>query len=276
MSAARTAPPRLAALEVDMAFGGNNALENVTLELAAGAWHGLIGPNGSGKSTVLNVLSGVYLPTGGRVVHDGSDITRSKPRARARHGIVRSFQHPLLARSLSLADNVRLGLSARRGRNGIEVDDALEMLGIGDLAGQLPLEAPYGARKLAEIARACVAGPTVLLLDEPAAGLSAEERTELIEALRRIRRQLPDTAVCLVEHDVALVSAVTDTMTVLHSGKVLCSGDPGTVLADPRVAEVYLGTGGRRDADTTVPAGASAGSSTGTASGRTTTIEEML
>lgn len=235
--------PRLAAVEVDMDFGGVRALQDVNLDLHAGGWHGLIGPNGSGKSTVLNVLSGVYLPVGGRVLHDGADITRRKPRFRARHGIVRSFQHPLLAPSLSLADNVRLGLSARRGRPGPDVDAALGILGLSGLAGQLPLEASYGARKLAEIARACVAAPTVLLLDEPAAGLSAEERVELVEALGRLREELPDTAVCLVEHDVALVRAVVDTMTVLHTGRVLCSGEPGAVLTDPRVAEVYLGRG---------------------------------
>lgn len=233
----------LVARDIDMTFGGNKALSAVTLALPPGEWHGLIGPNGSGKSTILNVISGVYLPTAGTVMHEGVDITGHKPRRRARTGIVRSFQHPLLAKSLSLADNVALGLSARRrGTSGLDVAEALEVLGIDQFAEALPEEAPYGARKLAEIARACVAGPRVLLLDEPAAGLSAEERVELVTALRRLRAQLPDAAVCLVEHDVALVRSVVDRMTVLHTGQVLRSGDPATVLADERVAEVYLGT----------------------------------
>ena len=239
-----TAPAGLVAHEVDMTFGGNKALSEVSLALMPGAWHGLIGPNGSGKSTLLNILSGVYLPTAGSVRLDGQDITRHKPRRRARAGIVRSFQHPLLARSLSLADNVKLGLTARRrrGTRGMAVGDALALLGIDGYAEALPLEAPYGARKLAEIARACVASPHVLLLDEPAAGLSAEERIELVDALHRLRTELPETSVCLVEHDVALVRAVADQMTVLHTGRVLCSGDPAEVLADERVAEVYLGS----------------------------------
>ena len=236
-------PAGLVARDIDMTFGGNKALTGVTLALPPGEWHGLIGPNGSGKSTILNVISGVYLPTAGQVLHDGHDITRHKPRRRARAGIVRSFQHPLLAKSLSLADNVALGRNARRrGATGLDTGEALEFLGIARFAEVLPEEAPYGARKLAEIARACVAGPRVLLLDEPAAGLSAEERTELVTALQRLRGQLPDTAVCLVEHDVALVRSVVDRMTVLHTGQVLVDGDPATVLADERVAEVYLGT----------------------------------
>lgn len=235
---------RLFAQSVTLAFGGVRALNDVSLELGEGNWTGLIGPNGSGKSTLLNVLSGVYRPQDGDVQLDGQRITASAPRTRARMGIARTFQHPQLAGTLTIAENVDLGRDLRRRRSSGPVPatgDVLDLLGILDHGAQLPSVVPYGVRKLAEVARAIASGPAFLLLDEPAAGLSAAERHELIEALARLRDRRPEVAVCLVEHDVALVSAVVDRVAVLDIGKVLTTGATAEVLADPRVRDVYLG-----------------------------------
>lgn len=236
--------------EIGMRFGGVKALDGAGVEFASGPWLGLIGPNGSGKSTLLNVLSGVYLPTGGSVSFAGRDITRISPRRRAMLGIVRTFQHPQFAHSLTLAENVasgatlglrRMGQSRRRDAAMGRARAALEAFGCADYADSLANEAPYGVRKIAEVARAAAAHPTVLLLDEPAAGLSAEERVELVEALRGFAGRHPDTAVCLVEHDVALVRSLCDRLAVLNAGRVLHSGQTEAVLQNDAVRSAYLG-----------------------------------
>jgi branched-chain amino acid transport system ATP-binding protein len=234
----------LVAKAVTLSFGGVRALDEAFLELGEGSWTGLIGPNGSGKSTLLNVLSGVNRPQGGEVLLHGESITRSQRRARARLGIARTFQHPQLADTLTIAENVDLGRDLRRRRSSGPVPataDILDLLGILGHGAQLPAVVPYGVRKLAEVARAIASGPSFLLLDEPAAGLSAAERSELIEALGRLRERRPEVAVCLVEHDVALVSAVVDQVVVLDVGRVLTTGATAEVFADPRVRDVYLG-----------------------------------
>jgi branched-chain amino acid transport system ATP-binding protein len=238
-------PAVLAARGVTLAFGGVCALDEVSLELSEGEWTGLIGPNGSGKSTLLNVLSGVYRPQAGQVVLQGRTITRAQPRKRARLGVARTFQHPQLAATLTVAENVDLGrdLRRRRRKGPVPTPDVLDLLGILQHGASLPETVPYGVRKLAEVARAIASGPAFLLLDEPAAGLSAVERHELIEALRRLRQRRPEVSVCLVEHDVSLVSAVVDRVAVLDVGRVLTVGATEEVFADPRVRDVYLGRG---------------------------------
>ncbi|WP_127479902.1 ABC transporter ATP-binding protein [Nocardioides pantholopis] len=230
-----------------MRFGGVVALNSVDLVLDAGDHLGLIGPNGSGKTTLLNVLSGVYLATSGSIRMDDVELVRRRAGERSRRGIVRTFQHPQMAESLTLHENVQAGerLGRRRGTKsttpGRRSSELLELFGCAEYAHLLPREAPYGAVKLAEVARAAAAEPRLLLLDEPAAGLSAEERTELVAALRRYRDARPDLALCLVEHDVSLVSAVCDRLLVLNAGTMIAQGDPGTVLADSRVRDAYLG-----------------------------------
>ena len=239
----------LAASDIEMAFGGVKALDGVALHLAEGSWTGLIGPNGSGKTTMLNVLSGVYEANAGRIVLQGKDMTGQRPQAVARAGVVRTFQHPQLATSLTLQENVELGLdllrmrgvALSRGEQRDAVADALGEFGCARFANLLPDQAPYGARKAAEIARAIVARPKVLLLDEPAAGLSREERTELVRSLQALARRMPRLAVCLVEHDVQLVAATCSRLQALNFGKVIAVGPTHNVLADPQVREAYLG-----------------------------------
>ncbi|MFT4262232.1 MAG: ATP-binding cassette domain-containing protein [Nocardioides sp.] len=234
-----------------MRFGGVAAVDKVDISLAPGDHLGLIGPNGSGKTTLLNVISGVYLAHEGTLELRGQSIVRRGAGQRARSGIVRTFQHPQLAPSLTLMENVLLGerLGRRRHRRGSgprarfgqRSRELLDMFGCADFQHELPGAAPYGAGKLAEVARAAAAAPSLLLLDEPAAGLSSEERGELVTALGAFRAAHPETAVCLVEHDVPLVSAVCDRLLVLNAGQPLSEGVPDVVLSDPRVRDAYLG-----------------------------------
>lgn len=241
----------LEATGIDMSFGGNKALSDVSIYLRRAQWTGLIGPNGSGKTTLLNVLSGLYLPSGGQVKLEGVDVTKKSPRKLARAGIVRTFQHPQFAPTLTVMENVLLGSDLRRRRIGLpkktftELNERawhlLEVFGAAEFAGHTPLEAPYGVRKIAEIARAVLADPAVLLLDEPAAGLSREERSEFIDSLRVVRTESPNLAVCLIEHDVRLVAAACENMQALNFGKVLARGTSDEVLDNDAVKEAYLG-----------------------------------
>jgi ABC-type branched-subunit amino acid transport system ATPase component len=242
----------LHATGVNISFGGVKALNDVHLDLSPGVWTGLIGPNGSGKTTLLNILSGVYTPDSGQLAINGVELGSVGVSGRSRAGIVRTFQHPQLADTLTLEENVRLGLDlrARRGLGSLDrgagsraVADQLERFGCATYARHLPAQAPYGARKMAELARAAVAKPAVLLLDEPAAGLSRQERLELVAALQSMQATEPEMAACLVEHDVGLVAAVCRRMQALNFGRVIAVGSSDEVLADPEVREAYLGRG---------------------------------
>jgi len=245
----------LKATGIDMAFGGVKALDGVSIQLSRGRWTGLIGPNGSGKTTLLNVLSGLYRPSAGTIVLEGADVSGARPRTLSRRGVVRTFQHPQFAEGLSIFDNVLLGADLRR-RRGLqtvskrELEDRavhlLEVFGCWAFAEHVPSEAPYGGRKLAEIARAVLADPVVLLLDEPAAGLSREERAELVDSLKVIRTESPQLAVCLIEHDVRLVAAACETMQALNFGKVIAVGASEDVLANEDVKQAYLGKSAAR------------------------------
>jgi branched-chain amino acid transport system ATP-binding protein len=247
----------LVAHGITMRFGGNTALDDVGLTLPRGQWTGLIGPNGSGKTTMLNVLSGIYVPESGRTTLDGVEIQSLRPGPRSRLGVVRTFQHPQLAESLTMWENVLLGVDLRRSRDRrgrvassedpiVVARRVVDIFGFTAYADHVPAQAPYGVRKIAEIARAMLASPKVLLLDEPAAGLSREERRELIGALKVIRDARPDMAVCLVEHDIRLVASVCPTIQVLNFGKVLASGTSSDVLQDQSVIEAYLGKSAAR------------------------------
>ncbi|MBB4663878.1 ABC transporter ATP-binding protein [Conexibacter arvalis] len=233
---------------VCMRFGGVHALREVDVALAPGRRLGLIGPNGSGKTTLLNVLSGVYRASAGAIRFGERPIERLGPGARARLGIVRTFQHPQLAASLTIAENVRLGAAlGRRVRGSSAAEEAarseaaLERFGCAAYAEGLPDEVPYGVRKMAEVARGAAADPAVLLLDEPAAGLSREERAELIAAIEAYCGDHPQVAVCLVEHDVPLVTALCPELLVLAAGQALASGPAEEVVRDEQVRVAYLG-----------------------------------
>ncbi|MEU8437534.1 ABC transporter ATP-binding protein [Streptomyces sp. NPDC029216] len=246
---------------VGVRFGGVRALDGVDLGVRAGEVCGLIGPNGAGKTTLFDVVSGIRRPDRGRLLLDGADVTRRSPVWRARHGMRRTFQRRQLFGQLSVADNVLvaqewrgggggpaadlLALPARRARERVRRERAARVLadcGLGELGASSAGGLPVGLARMAELARAVADGPRVLLLDEPASGLSGAERELLARVVRRLARE-EGCAVLLVEHDVAFVMEVCARVVVLDLGTVLAEGTPAGVRADPRVREAYLGTG---------------------------------
>lgn len=240
----------IAARSVDMNFGGVKALSGVSIALTRGVTTGLIGPNGSGKSTLLNVLTGVYRQSAGSVEFEGQDISRKSPRSRALLGVGRTFQHPQVAASLTIRENIDVATRSRPQPAGaLSTDEAIEMFGITPYRYALPATAPYGVLKLLEIARAVVRAPKVLLLDEPAAGLNHAERQELISSLRRYR-DTSSTAVCLIEHDVDLVRNLCPELVVLETGQLIAQGPTGDVLQDERVRAAYLGDSAAKEETT--------------------------
>lgn len=242
----------LCASGVSFGYGRLAALDGVDLELPAGQRRALIGPNGAGKTTLLGVLAGTIRPTRGRIAFAGRDITTLGPARRARLGLARTFQTPALCGSLTALDNVILGAARTRPpartrwqpRAGRAVSLAalrqLDTLGLAHVATTLAGQLGHGQRRLLEIGVALVARPRLLLLDEPAAGLSDVDLRRLLSCLARLPEQM---SVLLVEHHMDVVAAVADQVTVLHQGRVLAHGTPARVHADPKVAEVYLGTG---------------------------------
>jgi branched-chain amino acid transport system ATP-binding protein/branched-chain amino acid transport system permease protein len=238
-------------------FGGVVALDDVSLDVAPGTVHAIVGPNGSGKTTLLNLVSGFYRLDAGTIALDGRDITRSSPSARARAGIGRTFQTPRVIRTLSALDNVMVGSSALKDSTAPELilrlprawreerrrrEQARELLAFVGLAHRADVKAvdlPHGQQRLLEIARALAASPRMLLLDEPAAGLSLGELDrlgELIGALRATR-----LTVIVVEHHIDLVREAADAVTVLDRGLTIALGSPAEVFALPAVRASYLG-----------------------------------
>ena len=248
--------PLLAVDRLVKRFGGLEAVNQVGFEVAAGEIVGLIGPNGAGKSTLFNLITGVLASDGGTVSFLGQDITRSSQRRIAKAGVARTFQHVKLRSSMSLLDNVLLGsyLRTRTGflggalrldrgeeaRARFEALRQLERVGLGadpyDLAGNLPL----GRQRILEVARALAADPALIILDEPAAGLSRPEKLALAELLRALRQE--GVTVLLVEHDVDFVMGLVDRIVVMDFGSKLVEGTPAAVRTDPRVQEAYLGS----------------------------------
>jgi branched-chain amino acid transport system ATP-binding protein len=248
--------PLLQIDRVSRLFGGVAALQDVSFVVPAGAVTGLIGPNGSGKTTLMNIISGVDAPTAGSVLLDGAPIQLLPPHTLARRGVARTFQHIRLIPDLSAAQNVALAMHApfagafdillrlprlRR----VESDRRaravalLEQVGAGRHTDTPAGDLSYGDRRRVEIARALASSPRLLLLDEPAAGMSHVER----RALRGLISSLPGlgVAVLLVEHDMDLVMGVCDEIHVLNQGAAIASGRPDMVRANPRVIEAYLG-----------------------------------
>jgi branched-chain amino acid transport system ATP-binding protein len=236
----------LSAAGLTCRFGRLAALDGVDLDLAVGERRAVIGPNGAGKSTLVNLLTGTVRPSGGRITFAGRDITTAHPARRARLGIARTFQTPALADSLTALDNVIIGArrqpGPRREGGALYAVRQLAILGIARTAHTPAGRLSHGQRRLLEIAVALAARPRLLLLDEPAAGLTDSDLPRLLDCLHR----LPDrVTVLLVEHHMDVVTAVATTVTVLHHGRVLATGTPTAVATNPKVAEVYLGTGER-------------------------------
>jgi branched-chain amino acid transport system ATP-binding protein len=253
--ATRAVPLRVDRLA--LSFGGIQVLQDIALELRPGEITGLIGPNGAGKTSFFNCLTGLYSPQQGSIRLGDLRLEGIAPPGRAALGFSRSFQHVALCPELSVVENVMIGLDrqsaagwldaflplargrAERARHRELALAALARLGIAQLADESPTQLPPGVLRLAEIARAIAGAPRVLLLDEPAAGLNSVETHELSQALKRLRS--PQLVLVVVEHDMDLIMDVCDTIHVLNVGRLLASGNPASVRANPDVVRVYLG-----------------------------------
>jgi branched-chain amino acid transport system permease protein len=250
-------PPMLRADNVTMRFRGLKALDDVTLTVAEGEIRGIVGPNGSGKTTLFNVISGLYRPTGGRVEFRGQDMTGRSPYRLARAGMSRTFQNLRLFGDLTVEENVLVALDRSRtlaswryllGPLGIlrrdrelhrQAREVLERYGLTGFAALPPKSLPYGIQRRVEIARAVAAAPSLLLLDEPAAGLNGEEVRQLSEIVRSIRDS--GVTVLIIEHNMGLVMSLCERVTVLAGGRVIAEGVPAEVARTPAVIEAYLG-----------------------------------
>jgi branched-chain amino acid transport system permease protein len=230
-------------------FGGLKAVDNVDIDVRRGGVHALIGPNGSGKTTTLNVLSGLYKATSGTIVLDGVDITDMPPHQRSAAGLGRTFQNIRLFRSMTALENVVIGaerpgntLTGKGDGDALEARamSALTFVGLGSRAQELISSFSYGHQRLIEIARALAANPTLLLLDEPAAGLNSSEKLELHALLKRIAAQ--GLTILIIDHDMTLVSEAAQHITVLNFGKRIADGESLAVLRHPDVVSAYLGT----------------------------------
>jgi branched-chain amino acid transport system permease protein len=230
-------------------FGGLKAVDEVDIAVKRGGVHALIGPNGSGKTTTLNVLSGLYKATSGKVLLDGTDITTMPPHQRTAAGLGRTFQNIRLFRSMTALENVEIGAerpgNTMVGKGGAaalteRAMEALTFVGLGSRANELITSFSYGHQRLIEIARALAANPTLLLLDEPAAGLNSTEKLELHELLKRIAAQ--GLTILIIDHDMTLVSEAAQHITVLNFGRRIADGESLAVLRHPDVVSAYLGT----------------------------------
>lgn len=232
-------------------FGQLKVTQNVDLRLEKGVRHALIGPNGAGKSTLVHQITGLLEPSKGRVLLNGADITGLSPEKRVKLGLARTFQINSLFNRLTVAENMGLALSAREGRDGRlfssitqspalmeEAAELLRSLGLLDLADKVISDLAYGQRRLIEIALALALKPSVLLLDEPVAGVPSTEGARLFDLLERLPQEV---AVLVIEHDMDLVFRFAQRITVLVEGAVLVEGTVKEVRSDPRVRAVYLG-----------------------------------
>jgi ABC-type branched-subunit amino acid transport system ATPase component len=252
-------PPELRVEDVTVAFRGIKALSEVSMSIEPGSVHALIGPNGAGKSTCINVLSGVYTPTSGRVLLGADDITGAAPHRIAARGVARTFQNLAISRDLTVREALLLGRH-RLMRHGIYADalrlprarqeehehaevaeEIAELVGLTDALDQRVGGLPYGHLKRLDIGRAVAARPAVLLLDEPVAGMAHGESSEVADVVRSVRERL-GLSVLIVEHDMPFVMGLAERVTVLDFGEVITEGTPDEVRDHPDVIRAYLGT----------------------------------
>jgi ABC-type branched-subunit amino acid transport system ATPase component len=247
--------PILSLQGITKSYSGVAALSDLSLDVMPGTVHAVIGPNGAGKSTLVNVLSGLYRPDSGSIRFRGHDVTQLAPHRRAELGMTRTFQNLQLIGTLTVAENVMLGLRDRRGFLGgwfgwlasdaeerAEREAAMRLLRflrIERFADALPGDLAYGHRKLCELARALAQQPTMLLLDEPIAGLNEEEAREVMARIRGLKAL--GVTVLLIEHNMTFVMELSDTVSVLDYGRKIAEGTPAQVRANKEVITAYLG-----------------------------------
>jgi branched-chain amino acid transport system ATP-binding protein len=245
--------PALATRGLGLRIGGAVIVDDVSLEVAEGEFLTVIGPNGAGKTSLFNLLSGLYRPTAGRVTLAGQDVTGRSSAARARAGLGRTFQTSNVFPELSVVENVRVAVQARRGgslaawrRAAGDLETirrarkALELVGLGAREEQPSRSLSHGDKRKLELAMLLGGEFSVLLLDEPTAGMSAEDVPEIMSVIRAIHREEGRT-VLMVEHRMDVIGVLTDRIAVMHHGRLLTVGTPQRVMADPSVQEAYLG-----------------------------------